>query len=126
MLGTMKRDMELIRRLLLAMETHSPLGAGRIRVAGFDDETIAYHCYLLHQADYIEAANATSMDGFDCIPLRITFSGQQFLATIRDDTIWQKIQTRVGRHLADLPLEVVSKIGTKLAEQWVIDHLEVR
>ena len=46
----MKRDLELIRRILLALEDEKPES-----LAGEDQELVCYHVQLLLDAEYVQA-----------------------------------------------------------------------
>ncbi|MCR4416086.1 MAG: DUF2513 domain-containing protein [Thermoguttaceae bacterium] len=51
----MKRDMELVRQILLAVEGHpSAVEPCELRIPGFSEEQIAYHTQLLHEAGFLE------------------------------------------------------------------------
>ena len=85
----MKRDMDLIREVLLEVE----------KVEGWDDwkqiefkdrdpEEISYHVMLLAEAGLIEAKKIC--DGGAWLPMRLTWEGHEFLDAARNDTVWKK------------------------------------
>src|SRR6476660_1465967 len=92
-LPSMKRDMDLIRKIMLAVEEHEHGFAPRqIVIEGYTKEQIGYHNYLI--------INAGLGDGPDLTHLRsespehdlryLTFAGHEFLDAARDDTRWRK------------------------------------
>jgi len=88
----MKRDMELVREILLAIETsdESPLGWIEISLPGYSQEDVSYNVELLAEAGFIEAQDLSSMDGHEWHPKRLTWKGHEFLDSIRDPEIWRR------------------------------------
>jgi hypothetical protein len=83
----MKRDMDLIRRILLSTESED-----LDSIQDVDGKTLAFHVALLEEAGLLKAY--LSYDGAD-LPVgfvirRITWSGYEFLESVRDKTIWEK------------------------------------
>ena len=61
----MKRDMELIRMILLAIEDHpEPMGWVPLEFDGYSDEQVSYQVKLLADQGLIEATDCTSNAGF--------------------------------------------------------------
>lgn len=89
----MKRDMELVRKILLAIEEWPTNPKSEIPVIeGFDDEDIAHHCFLLREAGLVEGTDDRCMGYHSPIstPTRITWSGYEFLDASRDESVWRK------------------------------------
>lgn len=90
----MKRDMDLLRQLLLHIEEQDD-GTDReidVQVNGIQPEVVAEHLRMLMEAKLIEGV--TVPDGsetFDHVePTRLTWSGHDFIETVRDPEIWKK------------------------------------
>ena len=52
----MQRDMELIRKILFAIEekyVDTALMSHQLTIDGYDMKTIAYHCAILHDAGLV-------------------------------------------------------------------------
>jgi hypothetical protein len=84
----MKRDMELVRLLLLHYEAGSP-SAG---LENYSKQAIIYNLVLMKDAGMIEAH---FIEGNDVLPdevmdVRLTWAGHDFLDAARNDTIWHK------------------------------------
>lgn len=92
----MKRDMELVRELLLAIEasTHDPATWMTNVLPAQDPKWVSYHTLLLHEAGLIDAKDLTKLAGLDWKPKRLTYRGHEFLDDIRDQGIWQKTKER--------------------------------
>jgi purine nucleoside phosphorylase len=90
----MKRDMELIRTLLLRSEGDE----AAVRIADtYSVEERAYHVQLMVDAGFVEAIVHRNADGapIGAITSRLTWAGHDFLDAMRDDTIWKKAKEHV-------------------------------
>src|SRR3989304_4745015 len=77
---TMKRDMDLVREILLKMEELPMKGdCHNIHIDGRSEEEIIYHVRIMHEAGLIEAIDFTATDGVDWRPKRLTYAGHEFL-----------------------------------------------
>lgn len=76
-------------------------------------EDIAYTLYLLDEAGYIDC-HITEADGgiFHIIVYRLTYSGHEFLDTIKSDNVWQKIKTTVAS-VGSASIPVIQTLGTE-------------
>jgi len=93
----MKRDMDLIRELLLKLESlpaergavfHIAPDDVEVAVSGYDGDQIAYHLSLIREAGFIESPGSQPMDGITFS--RLSWDGHDFLDAIRDPEIWAK------------------------------------
>jgi hypothetical protein len=93
----MKRDMDLIRELLLKLEALPmrpggivtiPSDAAEIAVPGYDSAQIDYHLGQIRRAGFIDEGGSRPMSGigFRCL----TWQGHDFLDSVRDPKIWAK------------------------------------
>ena len=115
----MKRDMELVRDLLLKIEQLPFDGAFHdVDVEGRSPDEISYHIMLLHEAGFIEAADLTTLGGVCWKPLRLTYSGHEFLDAARNDTVWTKAKIAVLKSTGVVTLE-----GLKVALPLVVKSL---
>jgi hypothetical protein len=113
----MVRDMDLVRRVLLAVEA-TPPGWGSneaLHVDGCDPTALGWHVALLVQARYLEGVEVTSF-GAECpsfLNLRLTWEGHEFLDTIRHDTVWQQLKAKAAQEGGNLPIVVIRELGTQ-------------
>lgn len=91
----MKRDMELIRLLLLRAEL--------IReqdefpdLSGYTEEQRDYHSALLIEAGLIDGFIRKDMYGFpvNVNTFRLTWAGHNFVDAMREDTVWNKVKQK--------------------------------
>ena len=94
----MKRDMDLVREILLATEAsdRDPRAYVDLAIAGRSGQEIAYHVQLLGEADLlvVQDLQTVGRDGYKLMPKRLTWKGHEFLDTIRDPEVWRK--TKIG------------------------------
>jgi hypothetical protein len=88
----MKRDFDLIRKMVLAIED-AP--SGRAPNLSFEGHTLAqvrYHAYLLVDAGLARGSEVTSMggEGPEALIANLTWAGHEFAEAARDDTRWMK------------------------------------
>ena len=88
----MKRDMELVRDILLAIEASntSPLDRVPLQSPGHSEEEISYHVELLARAGLIDANDASSFDGHCWYAKSLTWNGHEFLDAVRDPEVWRR------------------------------------
>lgn len=119
----MKRDFDLIRKLLFKIEKF-PASIQKdfncnLNIYGYDKDTLNYHILLLVQAEllngiihrsvinkHIEVINET---------LELTWAGHDFVDSIRNDTIWKKIKLKIDK--SNIPFEVIKDTLKILIQQ---------
>lgn len=111
---SMKRDIELYRKILLAMEA-----CPSSRCDSVDDlpdvlhEQFGSHIYLLQDAGLITAIDMSIGREIDWQPRSITHEGHEFLDHLRSDTMWALAKDMAQSAAGGLSLEVL-KVATKL------------
>lgn len=113
----MKRNFDLIRNILFAVENSSSIDASltlnSLSKLHQDQDLILYHVFLLNDAGFIigiidETAPYISI-------ARLTNEGHDYLDTIRDDSIWSQTKNTLGKISGSASLEIVKTIASKLA-----------
>ena len=117
----MKRDMELIREILLAVEA----GDDSSKISGYDPDLIKYHQALTIEAGLVDGvtskstSNTTKVANF--ISLRkLTWNGHEFIDAVRQDSIWNTVKTE----FKDASMETIIKVSKQLAEGWAKKKVE--
>ena len=95
----MKRDMDLIRTLLLEIESWPPgarVPSTRIVIAPYTEEQIRYHAELLHDAGFIGGVLAVHRASGErpAIVGRLTWHGHEFVDATRSDIVWAAVKQR--------------------------------
>lgn len=95
----MKRDLDLVRKLLQWMEAQ-PEGHNinwNVAIEGFTDEEIGYHVHLMGQAGLVIAEDSTYGESHSPLaePVSITWAGHEFLDASKDNKLWASAKTKV-------------------------------
>jgi hypothetical protein len=122
----MKRDMDLIRKLLLDIETREDRpDPHSIQIEGFDQDAILHHIILLKDAglllgpppvEYLESmmgpslGSATSSPALDHTFFCLSWAGHEFLDEARDDTTWNRAKTIVKEKSGGLSFELLKTV----------------
>ncbi|MEX0346363.1 MAG: DUF2513 domain-containing protein [Rhizobiaceae bacterium] len=107
----MKRNMELARLILLAIEQSDDDEPASIQLPTdrYDDLHISLHVRLLYEANLIHAIETTR--GFNSssawIPHSLTWQGHEFLDVVRLDAIWENLKLEEAKFGGDLPFVVL-------------------
>lgn len=107
----MKRDMDLIRKILQLVEScENAYGCEEMpEVDGYDSQTVSYHLRILRDANLIEAEPIDECGrGYtDYYGINLTWAGQDFLSAANDDTLWQKAKDTVLKPTASFTFSVL-------------------
>lgn len=119
----MKRDMELIRQLLLDLEAASGALDGRHAVDGYTQGEVAYHLALLIKSGLAEGpppssvlGNSTQVPDF-VLALRLSPAGHDFIDTLRDETVWKKVREKTAKVGSTVALDIVKALGQAVIRQ---------
>lgn len=92
----MKRDIELIREILVTLEELESFDEPVIPdITDRTQHEVVYHIKLLSEAGLIEAQNWSTDDGPVWVATSLTSSGHDFLDAARNNTIWEKAKSIV-------------------------------
>jgi len=106
----MKRDMDLVRALLMRVESeHSARAPEKIEINGYTEEQIGYHAFLLNEAGLVKAVEMTSMGSPspEARIIRLTWDGHEFLDSAREPARWEKAK------------DLVNKVGGASIQLWM-------
>jgi hypothetical protein len=90
----MKRDMDIVREILFAMEKADFTVNRDFKLPKREDLEVNYHIGLMVEARLIEGIDVTAHgDPFSMyIPVRITWAGHDFIDAARSDKAWLKVR----------------------------------
>lgn len=89
----MKRDMDVIRQIVLAArEANDPLSG----LDGMDSDVFASHVILLEEAGLVKATSREQHGkAFVAVLYRLTWTGHDFADAIKEDNLWRKAKETV-------------------------------
>ncbi len=120
----MKRDVELIRSILMRVEesqTLKPIWSKDFAIDGRTEEEIISHVQLLEDAKYLEVVVIKEIGGIprQFVISRITWAGHEFLSNARNEKTWKKTMTNLGNKAQSVSFEILIKLLAKSVEAAV-------
>lgn len=120
----MKRDMELVRKLLFYFEAKPDSRHVVIPpIEGYEESLIKYHCNLLYDAGLLNCEpvkSSTSDRVISVVPFALTWAGHEFLDKIRAETTWNNIKTQAKEKSLSLSFNIVNELAQRLALSAII------
>lgn len=116
----MKRDWDVIREVLLEVESLSPDERNRFSYGEGEDQDSAKvaHALLLWKAGFIEGLDASSTMGSVVMCPDLTWQGHDLLDTLRSKAVWERIKKTSKDTGIELTFDTVKMLGTA-AVKWV-------
>ena len=117
----MKRDMDLARQILLAIEERSNDSKFSLTTEESEKQTLLnYHIGLLSDAHLIQATRSTYLNGSKNWYIEgLTWQGHDFLEAVKNETIWQKTKKFIRDRGGAVTFEVAKTVATQLALKQV-------
>ena len=113
----MKRDMDLIRSILVLTEEQPAGGLVRdFSSLGADHQTVVEHVRLARDGGLLEAKILDSLSGRgSAIVIRLTPAGHDFLAQARQPVLWNKAKETARKAGVGITVEVLKTLLSHLA-----------
>lgn len=115
----MKRDMELVRKLLIFFDEKEAPGVVEAPDMGteYSEHIVQYHLQLLCEAGWLtyEAERSTGDRIIRVYPFDLTWEGHEFLAKINAAGVWPKLKQIVASKGGSMAFDVIKQLATKLA-----------
>lgn len=122
----MTRDMELIRKIITAIQARKDASPSALEIADADEATVARHLEMLLDAGLIEG---TKSGRYDAPYLKITvkdlsWAGHDFASALGNESVWAQMKkTFSPADLATMPFGVLKDVGIALLTQWAKSRL---
>ncbi|MDE0101565.1 MAG: DUF2513 domain-containing protein [Bryobacterales bacterium] len=114
----MKRDMNLIREILVEIED-AYNGRNRVQihsVEGHSGIKVAYHVRLLVDAGYVNAGTINTSDGTTHLIRGITWEGHEFLDAVRSENVWRRVQKKLKEIGGQASMITVKQLAIEAAK----------
>lgn len=117
----MKRDDDLIRRLMLDLEQTSAAMSNQHKVDGHTADEVAYHLGLIVRQGYAEGPRPVYNNVDTTIPsvviaLRLTPEGHDFVASIRDEGVWSKVKEKTASVSGGVAMEMLKQLAVAVVK----------
>ena len=112
----MKRDMELIRLLLLEVEEEDTPDLSQ-----YPEQQQLYHMILLIEAELVKGEVIDGEDGSACSAhaTRLTWRGHEFLDAARNPSVWKQVSDKLKSAGASLPLPIIQEMLISVLKKQV-------
>ena len=111
----MKRDMDLIRKILFKIEEeYVSTALFNLVIDGYEFPDVAYQCKLLYDAGLVDQYKSKYGDNtiYAFTVGGLTWEGHDFLDKIREDTIWNKTKETITKKGLPMILDVIKDVAT--------------
>lgn len=112
----MKRDWDVIRKMVLAIEEAPGFVPDNLSFEGYTDAQVGYHAYLLMDAGLARGQEVTS-DGSEApeaMLVNLTWEGHEFAEAARDETRWEKAMGIVTEKGGAITIDVLKNLLSSL------------
>ncbi len=116
----MKRDMELIRKILFFLEDRPTCKVEtEFSIEGYERSIIEYHLLLLAQAGLVDFEPSKTKNGriIRAYVLGLNWAGHEFLDAIRTERVWRKLLKYAKDKGGSLPFDLLKSLGTELLKE---------
>ena len=116
----MRRNPELVRKLMLAIEqTSQPLTA-QAQIDSYPRDEVAYHMRLIIEAGFAEGCVMDDHSGGNTtvprnvVIVRMTNAGHDFIDSVRGDTVWNAVTEKVKTLGGSFTLNVLQQLALRV------------
>ena len=115
----MKRDMELVRKILINLESDEE--AGSLVGNEYTEQQVGYHCWLIIDAGLAEGSDVSCNDGLGSQGLLygLNWAGHEFLDASRDPKRWSRAMEMVKEAGGAVTFAGIKALLTVLMEQAI-------
>lgn len=115
----MKRNMELIRKILFEFEKEDIIGKTYIEIEKYTQDEIIYHVYLMAEANLINITKIQSNLGKSFLAKGLTWEGHDFIDKARSDSVWNEAMDKLKKIGVGVTLELLKKTLTQIISQKI-------
>jgi hypothetical protein len=114
----MKRDLDLIRKILLKVESSDDSPLSVLNLDGYEEQTILFHVALLVEAEYMKANISQALSGIYRIstPIRLTWEGYEFLDLLRSEGTWAKAKSIIKEKSISISIAILTELLKSIAK----------
>jgi Hypothetical protein (DUF2513) len=122
----MTRDMELVRKIISAIQARKDASPQMgIEVEGYDPAIVMRHVEMLFNAGFIDGTQGGTAGGKPMIVVRdLSWSGHDFASAVENENVWGIIKQKLSPgELATLPLTIVKDAAVAILKSLVMTRL---
>lgn len=117
----MKRDMELIRKIILEVEKAQDNQID-LKIESYSEQEIGYHVYLLIQGGLVEGIEFPKTNESllpTATPTNLTWNGHEFADAMRNESIWDKAMEIVKKNGGHITNGVLIQLLTSMIKDSI-------
>ena len=117
----MKRDMELIREILLAVQSKEDVGFRPVDVSDYALDVVDRHVEMLIAGGFLVGHRQPTGRSFSnqLVVSDMSWEGHEFISALSQGGVWNQMKSKFSAaELAGLPLSVVKDVGVGLLKEW--------
>ena len=118
----MKRDLDLIRKILFKVEEkESPAPEWDFKIDDYPQDIINYHIVLMNEAGLLIGKAEESSNGsyYNANVSRLTWEGHEFLDSIKNLSIWNKAKNSISKQAKGVPFEILKFLIIKIIKESI-------
>jgi len=121
----MKRDMDLVRKIMIAAEDAEGAPDLSSLIAEFGENVVRHHSYLINQAGLAEGicpgGGELDWDGSPpiCVITGLTWAGHDFIVAARNDTLWAKAKAKAITVIGGMTIDALKAALTLAAKEAI-------
>jgi Hypothetical protein (DUF2513) len=114
----MKRDLELVRLLMLEIESKDDrFDHTKLAIDGYDLSQIDYHLQLLIEAQFVIGRVIKNFGGSIIKVEKLSWEGCNFLDDARNESVWKKTMATVKEKGGSVSFAVLTQLLISAAKQ---------
>lgn len=116
----MKRDLELVRKILLRVEQREHVEP-KFLISGYDENLVSYHVAIMEQAGLVDAIVHKMLNGtMEGIPIRMTWQGHEWLDLARNNNVWKKAKKLIKDKAGSAGFEITKVVLTHMVKELLL------
>jgi len=113
----MKRDLDLIKKILEEIENRNSITPSSVIIQGEDNKIVQFQCRLLIEGGFLKGTVTDDWSQSEIWIGYITWQGYEFLQLSRNNTIWKKAKDVLKEKALTVPVDVLIKMLKMYLEQ---------
>lgn len=119
----MKRDMDIVREILFALEEAPDANLFRVSVEGRSQTEVGAHLLIMEEAGLVRLPNNARTLSSANVLAALTWDGHEFLDKVREDTLWAKAKSYALQTTGGLSLHALKAAASKIIDQALTGSL---
>ena len=116
----MKRNLELVREILLATESkENQEGWFKPEIEGSSNEEVVYHIKLLIEAGLVDGVDLSTKFNPDFQIRNLTWDCHEFLDSARDKSVWTKVKETLGPRINTISFSLLKHALQAVAKEGI-------